>query len=336
MPFQLLTAVRCYTTPITIPLFDDHPPMGRGDVVEIQGPASSGKTHLLYQLLLYFMLPWAKSGSPLSSLADQGTSAIIYDLDSSFDVLRFRCLLAKRISCLFPIFGTTEHAELVQASLRRLHIFRPKSLSQLAASLKYLPSYHTTRMPGNEIGFLAIDSISTYYWLERLREEQDHHFVPEKVKNRSDTLCNVLTVLGDVIQTYSPVVVLTNWGLHAVAQAHHSHGSAVLYKQHLRHFPMLQNMSSFGARSALENYDKSIISRPIVLAHHISLSCPTTSLPSARGNLVSREEFRDKEETMEKGRKVVGLITSSLAQGSRPFEFLISGDALTQKLQADS
>lgn len=336
MSFQLLTAVRCHTNPIAISLFDDHPPIGRGDVVEVQGPASSGKTHLLYQLLLSCILPRARSSSTSSSPADQGTSAIIYDLDFSFDMLRFRCTLAKRISCLFPMFGATEHAELVQASLRRLHIFRPRSQSQLAASLKYLPSYHATRMPENEIGFLAIDSISAYYWPERLREEQMHHFAPEKARNRSDTLCNVLAALGDVIQLYSPVVVLTNWGLHAVAQVHHSHGPAVLYKQHLRHFPMLHNMSSIGARAAPENYNSSIISRPIVLAHRISLSCPTTSLPSARGSLVSRQEFQDREEIKGKGRGVVGLITSSSVQGNRLFEFLISGDALMQKLQTES
>lgn len=331
--FQLLTAVRCHTNPITISLFDNHPPIGRGDVVEIQGPASSGKTHFLYQLLLSCILPRAESsGTP----AHQGTSAIIYDLDFSFDILRFRRILTKRISCLFPMFGATEHAELVQASLRRLHIFRPRSQSQLAASLKYLPSYHVTRMPENEIGFLAIDSISTYYWPERLREEQMHHFAPERARNRSDILCSVLAALGDVIQLYSPVVVLTNWGLHAVAQVHHPHGPAVLYKQHLRHFPMLHNVSSIGTRAIPENCDSTILSRSIVLAHHISLSCPTTCLPSARGSLVSRQAFQDGEEIEGRGCGVVGLITSSSVQGNRPFQFLISGDALTQQLQTES
>ncbi|KAI6044933.1 hypothetical protein EDC04DRAFT_177915 [Pisolithus marmoratus] len=155
-------------TPITISLLDDHPPIGRGDVVEIQGPASSGKTHLLYHLLLSCILPPAKSSDHTSSSpANQGTSAIIYDLDFSFDILQFRRLLVKRISCLFPTFGVAEHARLVQASFRRLHIFRPRSQSQLAASLKYLASYHTSRMQENEIGFLAVDSISTFYWPER-------------------------------------------------------------------------------------------------------------------------------------------------------------------------
>lgn len=326
---HLLTTVRCHATPIAISLFDDHPPISRGDVVEIQGPASSGKTHLLYHLLLACILPLARSSHTSSSFMAQRTSAVVYDLDFSFDVLRFHRLLARRISCLFPMLDATEHAELVQASLRRLHIFRPRSQSQLAASIKCLASYHASCMPENEIGFLAIDSVSTFYWPERFREEQMHHFVPEKARGRSDTLCNILGALSDVIQLYGPVVVLTNWALHAVFQVHHS---AALYKQHLRHFPLLHNMTSFGARTAPESSDTNILSHPIALAHHISLSCPAASLPGAQRSFVAGQDLRNSEGTMEKGHSVVGSIASSLAQGSRPFEFLITGDDLTQKL----
>ena len=58
--------------------------------------------------------------------------------------------------------------DLATQCLESLHIFRPTSSLQLAITLIHLPRYHATdsRLRDKEIGLLAIDSLSAFYWRE--------------------------------------------------------------------------------------------------------------------------------------------------------------------------
>lgn len=302
---HLLTSVRCHSWPFStdIPLFDNHIPLNRGDVIEIQGHASCGKSHFLYHFLLSCILPPPPS---------RGMSAILYDTDSSFDILRFCHLLSTRISELFPLVDAGKHAELKQTSLSLLHIFRPKSLPQLATSLKYLLSYHASHIPDDEIGLLAIDSMSAFYWPELLYEEQLRNFAPKKTGGK-ETLHRVLTAISDIIRSHAPLVLLTNWGLRTVSQEQSTRYPSTLYKQHLRQFPVVQDVTS--------------TVQPLRLAHHVSLSLPSLAPlhPNSRHD-VSGEELPYERDDIASGCRVVCLITSSGVQEMSRFQLIINGD----------
>ena len=228
-------------------------------MIEIQGPALSGKTHLLYHILLAFL---AFEPDPDAQIA-----AVVYDTDASFDIQRFRRLLLSRISRRPAVLDPLDS---LRRSLSRLHVFRPTSLAQLATSIANLPAYHASRMPNQEIALLAVDSISAFYWPDRLAAEQlrTAGILP---------LHDVLDAIQSVRRSHGPLSFLTNWALNA-APSH----SGSPYTQHLHPFPILQDaIADLGAKSA----DHSS-SSPFRLAHHIALSSPSagSSPPALLGN----------------------------------------------------
>ncbi|KAF8547124.1 hypothetical protein OG21DRAFT_1607520 [Imleria badia] len=257
---NLLASVRQHTQGSPIPAL---PMLNRGDAIEIQGPASSGKTHLLYHILLSFLVP--VSPSPHAEIA-----AVVYDTDAAFDIQRFRHLLLSRISRL-P--STTLHPqECVRRALARLHLFRPTSLVQLAASIANLPAYHSAHMPNQEIAVLAIDSISTFYWADRFSAEQLRNIASAKDKGVPMVLSlhHVLDAVQIVRRSHRPLAVLTNWALNSAPSRSES-----LYKQHLHPFPVIEDgIPDLGAKVS-GNTDHSS-SSPFRLTHHITLSSPSS------------------------------------------------------------
>ncbi|MBA0816032.1 hypothetical protein Gohar_000738, partial [Gossypium harknessii] len=69
-------------------------PLRVGNVVELVGPSSSSKTHILIQAAITCILPKLWKGVSYGGL---GHSAMFIDLDCRFDVLRFSELLNHRI-----------------------------------------------------------------------------------------------------------------------------------------------------------------------------------------------------------------------------------------------
>ncbi|KAH0838396.1 hypothetical protein J3R83DRAFT_6703 [Lanmaoa asiatica] len=305
---NLLASLRQHTSPLTpIPAF---PPLNRGDVIEIQGPASSGKTHLLYHILLSFLVP-------VSPSADAQIAAVVYDTDGSFDIQRFRHLLLSRISRLPS--STLDPQESVRRSLARLHLFRPTTLIQLAASIANLPAYHSSHMPNQEIAVLAIDSISTFYWADRFSVEQLRNIAPEKVNSvpMAPPLHHVLNVIQSVRRSHGPLAVLTNWALNSAPSRAESS-----YKQHLHPFPVLED--DLGAK-VLGNTDHSS-SSPFRLAHHITLSSPSSnSLPLAPLDDVLLHEARHTKGIID-NRRVHCLTRSSGTRDTVCFTFQITDD----------
>ncbi|KAF8140139.1 hypothetical protein EV363DRAFT_1579546 [Boletus edulis] len=250
--------VKLDTSPLTrIPVL---PAFNRGDVIEIQGPASSGKTHLLYHILLSFLVPVSP---PHAEIA-----VVVYDTDATFDIERFRRLLLSRISR-----HTLDPQESVRRALARLHLFRPTTLVQLAASIANLAAYHSSHMTNQEIAVLAIDSISPFYWADRFSTEQLRDAASaqnKRVPMALSLLRHVLDAVQGVRRSHRPLTILTNWALNA-APSH----SASVYKQHLHLFPVVEDgIADLGAKAS-SNTDHSS-SSPFRLAHHISLSSPTS------------------------------------------------------------
>ncbi|KAF5377455.1 hypothetical protein D9615_005308 [Tricholomella constricta] len=205
--------------------------LNHGDVIEIQGAPSSGKTHLLYHLLINCITP---SGHHSINLGGWDKAAVVFDMDHSFDIVRFNRLLQGRLTRLMG--GSASAIEAIaQRSLEKLRIFRPCSSSQLAVTISHLAEYQSTHLPNEEIGIVAIDSMSAHYWPDRFFAEQIRTAAasPEHPRNVDiPPLQHVLLALESFRRSHGPVILLTNWGLHLV-----SNSNPILYRQHLHPFP---------------------------------------------------------------------------------------------------
>lgn len=236
--------------------------LNRGDVIEIQGPASSGKTHLLYHFVLLCVAP---SREMSINFGGNGLAAVVYDTDASFDVPRLHQLLLTRLSLVLP-HNIEMARRLTEESLRRLHVFRPTSLLQLATSLLHLPLYHKVSIPEHEIGLLVVDSMSAFYWTDRFIAEQMRNVSPDP--SSINPLQHVLTALGRLRLSHAPLIMLTNWGLNLDSR---STGPVTFYKQHLHSFPVYTEHPDANALPSLMTGDLPPTPVPLPLTHHITL-----------------------------------------------------------------
>ncbi|KAJ7235904.1 P-loop containing nucleoside triphosphate hydrolase protein, partial [Mycena haematopus] len=198
-----------------------------GDVLEIQGPSGSGKTQLLYLLLATCTMP--------CSLGGWGKAAVVFDTEGSFDLRNLHSVLLSRLVLAFSRSNpSSDDVQLLaETALHKVHIFRPASTLQLAASIYNLPAYQKTHMPDADIGLVAVDSLSAFYWPDRFTAEQ----LRPLTNSSATSLQHVLTSLQKFRLSHNPVTVLTNWAL-TVADNSDSHGPPpVFYKQHLPSFP---------------------------------------------------------------------------------------------------
>ncbi|KAG1755170.1 uncharacterized protein EDB91DRAFT_277533 [Suillus paluster] len=286
--------------------------LSRGDVIEVQGPASSGKTHLLYHFVLLCIAP---SKQVSMNFGGNGMVAVVYDTDATFDVARLHQLLLNRLS--LTLHHNMEIARrLAEESLQRLHVFRPTSLLQLATSLLYLPFYHRACIPEHEIGLLAVDSVSAFYWADRFIAEQMRN-MPQIAQEEPDpALLNplqlVLTALGRLRLSHAPFIVLTNWGLNLASQ---SSGPVTFYKQHLHSFPVYSENYDPSAPPTSMTGDLPPTPMPLSLTHHITLS--PVSIPPFAPEISLRDavqqEVQYRGSTVQKG-EITGLVRTA---GSR-------------------
>ncbi|GLB36256.1 putative meiotic DNA recombinase assembly [Lyophyllum shimeji] len=243
----LLTSVHVETSPVGLthirpldahlfstannPVFTSS--LKRGDVIEIQGAPSSGKTHLLYHLLIICVIP---STHHSTTLGGWGKAAVVFDMDHNFDIVRFNRLLRHRITRLLGN-DAPDIENVVQQSLQRLRVFRPHSSLQLSVTISDLAKYHSDHVTHEEIGIVAIDSMSAHYWPDRFVAQQMRTAAmsSEHAKEAQayiPPLRHVLLALESFRRTHSPVIIMTNWGLHSASK-----NDPFLYRQHLHPFP---------------------------------------------------------------------------------------------------
>ncbi|KAG8745404.1 hypothetical protein FRC10_008114 [Ceratobasidium sp. 414] len=216
----------------------------RGDVIEIQGPAASGKTHLLYFWAMTCILPYQACIK-----AENSGNAFEVLLGGRNKYLNER--LATAVSSSQAIVDTEMHGaasaptipELLSEALRRVHVFRPTSTLSLATTLMAIPAYHKSQMPNETVGMLMIDSISTFYWSDRWAAEQlekasqtpvDLPPAPDAQPLQSDInpLRHVLTVVLQLRRSLGMVTFFTNWGLTTLESR--LPNSIAYFRQHLR------------------------------------------------------------------------------------------------------
>jgi len=129
-------------------------------------------------------------------------------MDLSFDVIRFNQLLGSHLLRLLPS-DRSAASSIARRSLQRLHIFRPDSTLQLAATLFQLAKYHASCLPGEAIGLLAIDSVNTNYWPDRFTLEQTRNST--SIKRRVvPSLQHILTAVEPLRRSCGFMTVITN------------------------------------------------------------------------------------------------------------------------------
>lgn len=295
----------------------EHPslasPLNRGDVIEVQGPPASGKTQLTYHLVMNCVLPrelllTAVDGRDSDSVMHQRIEiggwergAVVLDCDGRWNVARLKQMLFSRfLDAHQKLKGSqlvSSVEELVEGCLKRVHIFKPKSTTSMACTILHLPTYHALCMPTLEIALLVIDSVSAFYWQDRLLVEQQRN-VAEK-KDASYPMNRFLTALQDFRLTYGTAILMTNWGLSPLSKQatvwmtqQLPNSTATLeaqqdapspfYRQHLHPFPA---PFEFPARVQVNAH----LYPPIT--HHITLSLPMLPhIPPETQNLAEAEE----------------------------------------------
>ncbi|KAI0660408.1 hypothetical protein C8Q70DRAFT_50206 [Cubamyces menziesii] len=218
-------------------------PLNRGDVVEIQGPAASGKTHFVYHMLIICLLPEKHLDIELGGW---GKAAILIDTEGKFNIRRFHDLLLSRLRQYLGEDSSpdslTSLEDLAVQCLQNLHVFRPTSSAQLAVTLLHLPRYHATesRLQNQEIGLLAIDSMSAFYWRDRFTLEQLHDAAQgsSRANLPPNPILHVLKSLAKFRASHRPVILMTNWGLNPLGKPLATgEPESPFYRQHLHPFP---------------------------------------------------------------------------------------------------
>ena len=230
-------------------------------MVEIQGPPASGKTHLVYQIMISCVLPQS------ARYSGWGKAAVVYDTDGTFQLSRLKELLHARLSGSHGIAeGQTSSStmdELEMGCLDRIFVFRPTSSMQLAAAILTLGDVHANnaRFADQEIGLVVIDSLSSFYWQDRFTVEQ-FQAGPSGHRIKSP-IQHTLAALEEIRTSHCPTILFTNWGLNPVGKSslHTGKPTSPFFKQHLHALPRLSLPFNHEAHPRTSSDDSHIVAR---------------------------------------------------------------------------
>ncbi|KAI7082143.1 hypothetical protein KC356_g8616 [Hortaea werneckii] len=192
-------------------------------VIELTSTASGGgKTHFLYYLTAIAVCPRFSGG--------REACAVILDTDGTFSVDRLAQQIRKHLTTNRTTSNPEEHSntdldDIIFSCLKHIHLFRPQSLTSTIHTLESLPSYlfDQTRHHSYDraVGFIALDSASTFYWQHRSDEEEaalhtltdppsPHQPPSHKTPNYYYRLT---TALRNATRTFSCPAIFTSWHL---------------------------------------------------------------------------------------------------------------------------
>ncbi|RMY17298.1 hypothetical protein D0867_06131 [Hortaea werneckii] len=192
-------------------------------VVELTSAAGGGgKTHILYCLTAIAVCPKSSGG--------REACVIILDTDGTFSVDRLaqqirKHLTTNRTTSNLEGHSDTDLDDAIFSCLKHVHLFRPQSLASTIRTLEDLPShlFNQTRHHSynRTVGFIALDSLSTFYWPNRSAEEEAAlHALTEPPKShhqpqssKSPNYHNLTTALRNATRTFSCPALFTTWHL---------------------------------------------------------------------------------------------------------------------------
>ncbi|CDP18757.1 unnamed protein product [Coffea canephora] len=144
-------------------------PLRPGNVVEVAGPPSSGKTHILMQAAISCILPKQWKGVQFGGME---RLAVFVDLDCRFDVLRFSRLLKHKLiqANSNDMKSQTQYdKELFAECMRRFLYIRCYNSLEFLATLKTMNKQLQKQkdIQGVGVHLLVLDSIGAFYWMDR-------------------------------------------------------------------------------------------------------------------------------------------------------------------------
>ncbi|KAH8835175.1 P-loop containing nucleoside triphosphate hydrolase protein [Flagelloscypha sp. PMI_526] len=279
--------------PTGIPDIDTLHPIP-GDVIEVQGPTNSGKSLLVYHIIASCISPQFDSGPGWNRVA------IYLDTDGTFNMQSFVYILrAHFIRFELPM------SEL-ELSLGKLHVFRVSSTTQIAITLLHIPRYLAKNCPTFELGLVAIDSISAFYWQDKYMAE-----TLQGGSRRYRPLANVVDALAQLRSAYQPLILFTNYALNKIQDSQ-------FYAQHLSPFP-----APFATEPASRLLPSSLVEKEepcFNITHHITLfpSYPADSQSDPRDTI--RPSGND-QNTLSLSFRITGLIRTPGASSQHALSF---------------
>ncbi|CAG8494700.1 10039_t:CDS:2 [Cetraspora pellucida] len=207
----------------------------RGDVIEFYGPASGGKTTILYHIALTTILPpsWNRTyGENLDShdiidvnatieLGGRGKGVIFFDLDGKFDIQRLYSMmiyyLHKQVEITLKedinlIPSESEIESIAKNAIKRIHVFKPNLSESFYATLLDLPKYmrELQQNESYEFSFLMIDQINVFYW-----EDKDYDEVGIIANDtwKNNNIHYYIQALKQIIELTGIIVITTNWAI---------------------------------------------------------------------------------------------------------------------------
>ena len=155
-------------------------------------------------------------------LGGKGKAVVAIDCDGQWSTDRLNEIISnyirKRIECTLTQKSIGISAELsnvivslagdiCRQSLKRLHIFRPNSSLQLAATLASIPNFHAVSLLDQEICMLMIDSLDAFHWPDLRRSGQIAH-VSQRPHTRDELSLSQFTTDAPIKQVIDSIQVL--------------------------------------------------------------------------------------------------------------------------------
>lgn len=193
----------------------------RGEIVELQGPPSSGKSQLLYFLAMTAILPHdmiipnGAEGIKVG-LGGKGQLVVWLDCTGRFQVQRVATMLhahlVGQIGEDINLLASGGVEDIVRQCLKRLIVFQPTSTLRLAATLLNLPAWHRSSGLEEEIAYVLIDGMGNFTASDAAGASERKQ---QSVSSPSTVppIHHVLSSLAYVRSHLSPIIFLTTPGL---------------------------------------------------------------------------------------------------------------------------
>jgi len=300
----------------------------RGDVIEVQGPAASGKTQMLQFFAMTTCLPrtWEVALSVRGSsrpprketiaIGGRDSCVAILDCDGRFSIERtyhlVRSHLARRVqehAATIPALYSAEAEvgdlhEATLVALSKVHIFKPSSLASLAGTLHNLPTYMEKSSTG-ELTFVLIDGISSFYWQDRYYLEKGQTLPQNgKVVRPTPPMRYVVEAVNALKAQLGVVTVIANMAFPNSGDRQPSLQSP-FFRQHLaRPYPSPFAKGAAPVEQAAAGGMDPLRSQPgnqgsLVITHHLTLHAAPVkqvSRDTTLDNTVKEEPFRSMDQ----------------------------------------
>lgn len=181
-----------------------------GDFIHIHGPSRSGKSLLVYQLVVTCCMPLNHLSDPLRGW---NKVAFVLDMDGTFDIDQLHQFLVQRLAKVVPSLSLNL---VLDESLKRVHIFRLHSSEQLAATLVRLPRHHSINFPDAVMGMIVVHSLEAFHWIDQFKGEQFKSSTPH---GRTTSYQRIFSELDSLRRSYGTVGVISHWGLPGIQNA---------------------------------------------------------------------------------------------------------------------